>query len=91
MDLIVIDVRGKLALSSDLTVNGSASPKAEVNIANRTIVFPNGTTITNDTVKGQFNNVLSAARITAGTDFPAKYTVISSDGSEYTFDVRLPL
>ena len=90
LDLIVIDVRGKLALSSDLTVNGSASPKAEVNIANRTIVFPNGTTtITNDTVKGQFNNVLSAARITAGTDFPAKYTVISSDGSEYTFDVSI--
>ena len=82
LDLIVIDVRGKLALSKDLAVASGAT--ATVNLSAKTIVFPNGTTVNETNVKAQFSNVLAVSKISND-----KYTVVANDGSEYTFTVSV--
>ena len=84
LDLIVIDVRGKLALSKDLAVATSPNPAGTVDMSKKTIVFPHGTTVNEDNVKAQFTNVLKVAKISDG-----KYIVVANDGSEYTFSVSV--
>ena len=87
LDLIVIDVRGKLALSKDLAVASNASATATVDLSAKTIVFNTGTAssaITNASVKALFDNALAASKISDG-----KYTVVANDGSEYTFSVSV--
>ena len=84
LDLIVIDVRGKLALSKDLAVATSPNPAGTVDMSKKTIVFPHGTTVNEDNVKAQFTNVLKVAKISDG-----KYIVVANDGSEYTFTVSV--
>ena len=84
IDLIVIDVRGKLALSKDLAVATSPNPAGTVDMSKKTIVFPHGTTVNEDNVKAQFTNVLKVAKISDG-----KYIVVANDGSEYTFSVSV--
>ena len=87
VDLIVIDVRGKLALSKDLAVASNASATATVDLSAKTIVFNTGTAssaITNASVKALFDNALAASKISDG-----KYTVVANDGSEYTFTVSV--
>ena len=87
LDLIVIDVRGKLALSKDLAVASNASATATVDLSAKTIVFNTGTAssaITNASVKALFDNALAASKISDG-----KYTVVANDGSEYTFTVSV--
>lgn len=82
LDLIVIDIRGKLALSKDLAVASGAT--ATVDLSAKTIVFPNGTTVNETNVKAQFSNVLAVSKISND-----KYTVVANDGSEYTFTVSV--
>ena len=84
LDLIVIDVRGKLSLNSDLAVATSPNPAGTVDMSKKTIVFPNGTTVNEENVKAQFTNVLKVAKISDG-----KYIVVANDGSEYTFTVSV--
>ena len=85
LDLIVIDIRGKLALSKDLAVASNAT--ATVDLSAKTIVFKSGpasSAITNASVKALFDNALAASKISDG-----KYTVVANDGSEYTFSVSV--
>ena len=84
LDLIVIDVRGKLAMNSDLSVKSSTT--ATVDLEKKTIEFPNGTTVNADAVKGCFDHVLAVESLNTGN---TRYTVIATDGSEYTFDVSV--
>ena len=84
IDLIVIDVRGKLALSKDLAV---ASGVTNVELSKKTIKMTVGTDLTTDhsaTIKGYFSNVLAVSKIAND-----KYTVVANDGSEYTFTVSV--
>ncbi len=84
LDLIVIDVRGKLALSKDLAV---ASGVTNVELSKKTIKMTVGTDLTTDhsaTIKGYFSNVLAVSKIAND-----KYTVVANDGSEYTFTVSV--
>ena len=87
LDLIVIDVRGKLALSKDLAVASNASATATVDLSAKTIVFNTGTAssaINKASVKALLDNALAASKISDG-----KYTVVANDGSEYTFTVSV--
>ena len=84
LDLIVIDVRGKLALSKDLAV---ASGITNVSLSKKTIEMTTGTDLTADhsaTIKGYFSNVLAVSKIAND-----KYTVVANNGSEYTFTVSV--
>ena len=84
LDLIVIDVRGKLALSKDLAV---ASGITNVSLSKKTIEMTTGTDLTTDhsaTIKGYFSNVLAVSKIAND-----KYTVVANNGSEYTFTVSV--
>jgi len=88
LDLLVIDVRGKLAQGSDLAV---ASPLPQgiqsVDLTNKVITVANGTTVTLDLVKSAFNSstVLQVqADATSG-----KYTVVSTNGTSYVFTVTV--
>lgn len=84
LDLIVIDVRGKLAVNSDLAKSSTLSSGINVDLEKKTIVFPVNTNITNDAVKGCFDHVLAVEALNQEN---TRYTVIATDGSEYTFDV----
>ena len=84
LDLIVIDIRGKLALSKDLAV---ASGITNVSLSKKTIEMTTGTDLTTDhsaTIKGYFSNVLAVSKIAND-----KYTVVANNGSEYTFTVSV--
>lgn len=84
IDLIVIDVRGKLALSKDI-----ASTDSKVSIANKTIVLATGTDL-DDTDSDDIMNLFTEGTVLAVSKLSnTRYVVVAADGSEYTFTVSV--
>ena len=84
VDLIVIDVRGKLALSKDI-----ASTDSKVSIANKTIVLATGTDL-DDTDSDDIMNLFTEGTVLAVSKLSnTRYVVVAADGSEYTFTVSV--
>ena len=84
VDLIVIDVRGKLALSKDI-----ASTDSKVSIANKTITLETSANLNDDNssaIKSLFTEgtVLAVSKLSN-----TRYIVVAADGSEYTFTVKV--
>ena len=84
LDLIVIDVRGKLALSKDI-----ASTDSKVSIANKTIVLATGTDL-DDTDSDDIMNLFTEGTVLAVSKLSnTRSVVVAADGSEYTFTVSV--
>ena len=86
LDLIVIDIRGKLALNGDIAENG-----AKIDTSAKTLVLAKDTdastvdkTIT--AIKAQVKNVLTVSCLSVSNN---TYLVVAADGSEYTFTVSV--
>ena len=87
LDLLVIDVRGKLAQNSDLAKGTMQSPVQDIDLTGKTITVANGTDLTTDlstAIKGSLTGVLSIEK-TAND----KYTVVSTNGTSYVFTVTV--
>ena len=87
LDLLVIDVRGKLAQGSDLALGTMQTPVQAIDLTGKTITVANGTDLTTDlstAIKGSLTGVLSIEK-TAND----KYTVVSTNGTSYVFTVTV--
>ena len=86
VDLIVIDVRGKLALNGDIDENG-----AKIDTSAKTLVLKKNTDVstvdkTITAIKAQVKNVLTVSCLSETNN---TYLVVAADGSEYTFTVSV--
>ncbi len=81
LDLIVIDVRGKLNMNKDLADKDDTH---KVDFDKKTIELANGSTADVATVESCFDNVLAVSKLS-----DSKFTVVADDGSEYTFTVTV--
>ena len=82
LDLIVIDIRGKLNMNKDLA--DKTSDSHDVDFDAKTIKLAKDSTADVETVKGCFDNVLAVSKLS-----DSKFTVVANDGSEYTFTVTV--